>query len=320
MKKQSSKIKTKQSVNPATDTIPVTRSTLSPIDIITLAYCLWIMLYMMVGWGRAVQPERHFPVYLSVVVAVLFMAWWDRSQMDQAGLPRKLLGFVRSIYPVLLFGYFYTGLFVVTRIVFRDWLDPFFMKIDHQLFGYYPSLTWGIKHSNRIIHEIFAFGYFSYYPMIVGLPVYLYFKNRKAFEETIFVLSFVFYLYYFVYSLVPVIGGRYFDEAMLLSRQSGGYLFSGIMANIYSNSKHLGGAFPSSHVAIAIVLCISALRHTKIWGYIFCSVTLILVFATVFLHYHWFIDAVAGVVTGIPAYFLALRARQLLTRKMANYP
>ncbi len=288
---------------------------LSSIDIITLIYCLWIMLYMIFGWGRAVNPHIHFPVYLSVAVGVLFLAWlnirlrelsWQRTA--------KAIAFVRGIHPVLLFGYFFISGYVVNRIIFSNWQDPFFMRLDYRIFGYLPSMEWGIQYSQKWISELFSFAYFAYYPMIVGLPVYLYLTDKNAFSETIFCLTLVFYLCYFVYSWLPVVGGRYLPEAMELSQESRGYVFSWIMAYIYRTSNHLGGAFPSSHVAIALTLSFSALRHKRRLGIIFAVISIFLAVATVYCHYHWFIDTVAGVLMGIFGFLFALFMYRKLPR------
>lgn len=282
------------------------RPFLGSIDIITLAYCGWIVLYMLAGIaiGRAVNWQFHLPRYLSIITGVLLLAWCERYLA--AKMPDRLAGalsFLRGIYPVILFAYFYTSLKCVSRIIFPHWLDPYFMRIDHAIFGYYPSLVWGMKYDTMFWQEFFHFSYFCYYPMIGGLPTYLYFKNKAAFRELIFNLAFVFYCCYTFYSLVPVIGGRYISEAYHLAHAYRMGPFTHIMAYIYNHSGHWGGAFPSSHIAITLVLTVAALKYVRKWGYVFCVVSLFLSIATVFCHYHWFIDAVAGVLTGVLGYF-----------------
>jgi membrane-associated phospholipid phosphatase len=290
---------------------------LSGIDKITLAYCLWVVAYMIIGitLGRAVKWEVHLPRYVSIIVLVFLLAWWEQW-IDPAKRPNllKVLQFLRAIYPVLLFGYFYTSLYSVNLILFPNWLDPWFMKIDKLIFGYYPSLVWGQTYSNWFLQEFFHFAYFCYYPMIAGLPVYLYYKNKPAFNELIFNLTFVFYGCYVFYSLVPVIGGRYIPEALRLAHAYDFGPFTRIMAFIYNNSGHWGGAFPSSHIAIAIVLTIAALKFVRKWGYVFCIIVVFLSLATVYCHYHWFIDAVAGVFTGILGYYAGTWVRKKLQR------
>lgn len=291
---------------------------LSDLDIISLVYCGWILLYLSLGMvlNRAVEPLRHAGTFSAIVGGILLLAVWQ-ANLDHHKQRRldRILSFVRGIYPVSLFGYFFISLYSVNRIIFVDWLDPFFLNIDKSIFGYLPSLQWGIKFDSFWVSELFHFAYFCYYPMIGGLPLYFYFKNKKAFGEIIFTLSFVFYLCYFLFSLLPVIGGRYFPEAMELTKLYRGGLFTHIMAFIYNASKHLGGAFPSSHVAIATVLTVSALRHLRKVGYVFVLISFFLSLATVYCHYHWFIDMVAGLFTGIGGYYLALWVHRWMERK-----
>jgi membrane-associated phospholipid phosphatase len=289
---------------------------LSPIDKITLFFCLWMIVYMLIGTalGRANQPEIHLPAYVSIFTGVLLLAWVERNLTLKPRL-LKALQFIRGIYPVLLFGYFYTSLHSVTLILFGEWLDPWFMRIDLWIFGYYPSLVWGQKYSGMFLQEFFHFAYFCYYPMIAGLPVYLYFKNKPAFRELIFNLTLVFYACYFIYSLVPVIGGRYFPEAYQLAHAYRFGPFTHIMAFIYNHSGHWGGAFPSSHIAVTLVLTMAALKYVRKWGYVFCVISFFLSLATVYCHYHWFIDAVAGVLTGILGYHAANYVRGKLQRE-----
>lgn len=282
------------------------RKLLSPIDIITVAFCTWILVYMAVGIGRAEDPGIHFPTYLSILAAVFLSAWLERRFAEHTGFWVGILRFARSLYPVTLFGYFFLSGHAVSHIIFGDWIDPFFQKIDQAIFGYLPSMEWGKRYAHWAVSELFHFAYFCYYPMIGGLPVYFYFKNRKAFSELIFTLTFTFYLCYWLYSILPVIGGRYIPEAMELTKVIAGGPFTRVMAFIYINSAHLGGAFPSSHVGITIVLTIAALKYTKYMRYVFCVIAVFLSLATVYCHYHWFIDAVAGVFIGITGHYLAL--------------
>lgn len=287
-------------------------SFLSAIDFITLAYCSWILAYMSLGISRATEPWKHLPIYLGVAMLVLIMAWLQRQEgwrpdnsEGVSPLRARVLSFIRAIYPVQLFGYFFTSGHVFNRIIFKDWLDPWFMSIDKSIFGYYPSLEWGKLYDTYFLQELFHCAYFCYYPIIVGLPIYLYFKQPKAFKELIFNLTFVFYLCYAFYSVVPVIGGRYIPEAMELTRTYHSGVFSHIMVFIYRNSNHLGGAFPSSHIAITLVLTVAALRFVRPLGIVFSIIAFFLSIATVYCHYHWFIDAVFGILTGIAGYYLA---------------
>jgi membrane-associated phospholipid phosphatase len=63
------------------------------------------------------------------------------------------------------------------------------------------------------------------------------------------------------------------------------------------------------------VLTIAGLKYVRKWGYVFCVIAFFLSISTVYCHYHWFIDAVAGIVTGIVGYFVANWVRQKLEKE-----
>lgn len=292
---------------------------LKPVDWITLAFCLWMLILIAFGWNRVSNPEINFISYLSIFAGILILLWLN-AYMQEAAKPENLssdvskvvrpkfytvLQFIRSYYPIMLYLYFFESTTATNKVVFHDWLDPFFQSIDFSIFGYLPSMEWGMRFGNAWLREWMYFSYFSYYLMIIGLPVWFYIRRRKAMDEVVFVLSFVFYVCYFIYSWLPVMGGRFIPLAMKWTQQSGGGVFSSIMAYIYTHSPHLGGAFPSSHIAIALVLSMLAFKYFKKLGSVLLFITFFLSLATVYCHYHWFIDAVFGVLTGLLGYWLA---------------
>jgi membrane-associated phospholipid phosphatase len=291
---------------------------LKPIDWITLVFCVWMLLLLVFGWNRVHNPQTHFISYLTIITAVLAFAWFTefmREQSKPENCPNntcrvirpkvyKVLSFIRSYYPVLLYLYFFESTSATNRVFFTNWLDPFFSGIDKSIFGYLPSLQWGLSFTNPWMREWLYFSYFSYYLMIMGLPVLFYIRRRQAVDEMVFVLSAVFYFCYFIYSWLPVIGGRFIPQAMEITKQAGG-VFPSVMAFIYTHSPHLGGAFPSSHVAIALVISLLGLEHFPRTGIVMLFITFFLAIATVFCHYHWFIDTVFGVLTGLVGFFVA---------------
>lgn len=306
---------------------------LKGIDWITLFFCTWMLLLITIGWARIQNPMTHFISYLSIVTGILILIWATEFLNEFAqtenchngacrfARPRayKLLVFIRSYYPILLYLYFFESVAVTNRIFFHEWLDPFFMNIDFSLFGYLPSMEWGLRYNALWIKEVLHFAYFCYYPMIVGLPILFYIRKRQALDEMVFVLSLVFYFCYFIYSWLPVIGARFIPLAMQWTELSDGGIFTALMAYIYIHSPHLGGAFPSSHVAIALVLSLMALRYFKVIGYVFLVISFFLAIATVYCHYHWFIDTVFGVITGLLGFWLAQKVyKQLSENKNGN--
>ena len=277
---------------------------LNPVDLITLVYASVIDCFIIYGWSRIEHPLRQLLLHFSIVLLIVSLTFLHDK------FPKsKLIFFLRLSYPLFLYGYFFESVSHLNLLIFHDYIDVFFQKIDNFIFGYQPTLYWGTHFDTYFLQELFHFSYFSYYLMFLILTIVLFVKKRyEDLGEFIFRLSFVFYICFITYVILPVIGGRYFPQAMELTKTLRYGIFTKIMAEIYIKSPHLGGAFPSSHVAIAIVLMLSALKYERKLGYIFVPITILLSFATVYCHYHYFIDVIGGIIYVLIFYPLSSKA------------
>jgi membrane-associated phospholipid phosphatase len=149
--------------------------------------------------------------------------------------------------------------------------------------------------------------------MIVGVGLALFLRSRQHFFHYVSVNSFVFYLCYLTYIILPVMGPRAFfreldgfqlPEAIQALAGDPSYPdsvkagpFFQIMAWVYRNFESPGAAFPSSHVAIALCTVWFSFRYLPRirWPHLFVSVLLCI--ATVYCRYHYVVDVIAGVMT-----------------------
>ena len=276
---------------------------LNPVDTITLIYASIIDCFIIYGWSRIEHPLRQILLHFSIIILILGLTYLHGK------FPKsKLVFFLRLSYPLVLYGYFFESVSHLNLLIFHDYIDGFFQKIDFSIFGYQPTLYWGTHFDTFFLQELFHFSYFSYYLMFLILTITLFVKRKyEDLGKFIFTLSFVFYICFLTYVILPVIGGRFYPEAMELTKTLRYGIFTKIMAEIYIHSPHLGGAFPSSHVAIALVLMLSALKYEKKLGFVFIPITLLLSIATVYCHYHYFTDVLGGILYVIIFYPLSFK-------------
>src|SRR5208283_5890686 len=118
----------------------------------------------------------------------------------------RVLDFLRHFYPVLL----YTGLYRETgelnHMLIPGFLDPFFIRLETHIFGLQPSLAFMDKLPYLAVSELLYAAYFSYYLMIVGVGLALFYRNREQFFHYLSVISFLFYVCYLIYIFLPVVG------------------------------------------------------------------------------------------------------------------
>ncbi len=299
---------------------------LLPIDLISLAFILLSIVYIAIGRERIPEAEKHIGILFLIIIAIISVIALYKPNAEIGGIRKiytKILAFFRHWYPFLCLAYFFELSTIINHVIFKDFIDPFFQSIDQFIFGYQPSIEWGTRFSNIIVQEIFYFSYFSYYLVIPGVAFLIYYLKRENFEKYVFIVSFLFYICYITYWILPVVGGRYIPELFELTQSYQGGVFRHIMAYIYSNSGHSGSAFPSSHVAVTVIVNLGAYFFlSKKFGYYLLPLTVLLTIATVYCHYHYFIDTIFGVFYGLllfkPAAILYHKLQAIIATNMIN--
>ena len=222
-----------------------------------------------------------------------------------------LLGLLRHFYPILLYTAFYRETGLLNHIFVAGYADRFFIDLDQRLFGFQPSVVFMEWLPHLAVSELFYASYFSYYLMILGIGIILYFRGREHFFHYVSSCSFVFYLCYLTYILLPVVGARAFWAAVPdFSGQSelafyplsfpaevqAGVFFH-VMRFIYEHFEAHGAAFPSSHVAVALCTVWFSWRYVPRIRYGHLVVVILLCLSTVYCRYHYAVDVLAGILT-----------------------
>ena len=224
----------------------------------------------------------------------------------------RLLDFLRHFYPVLLYTGFYRETGELNQMLFTGYFDGALFGLEHHLFGFQPSLRFMLAFPQAWVGELLYFSYFSYYLMIAGVGLALFLRERRQFYHYISVASFVFYACYLTYIFLPVIGPRIGQRDMvpmelppvvppmaewIVPPTVEGCLFYRIMGFIYHHFETPGAAFPSSHVAIALVTVYFSFLYLRKIRWIHLVLAVLLCLSTVYGRYHYVVDVVAGVLT-----------------------
>jgi membrane-associated phospholipid phosphatase len=292
------------------------------VDYATQAYLALVAVLILFFHGSTVP--RWQLLFLCHLIALALVHWLITSQARQPcpaaqhnpGFVepyRKTISFLRHFYPVLL----YTGLFAETgwlnQMFIHGFLDPVVIAWDQALFGCQPSLLLMEKFPFLPLSELLYVAYFSYYIMIGGVGLALYFKNGRQFFHYVSVVSFVFYVCYTIFIFLPVIGPPVFFREVLgyslpenLQRLAPpeGYpaavkagVFYQIMKWIYRVFEAPGAAIPSSHVAIAICTLSFSFRYLRSIRWLHLVFVVLLCLATIYCRYHYVCDVLAGLAT-----------------------
>ena len=188
--------------------------------------------------------------------------------------------------------------------------DSTFSDLDAWIFGDFPRLWRDVLGRASWFVDLSSGLYVSYYfvPLILAVAAYRY-AHRAEFRLVVFAIALTFYASYVGYFLFPTIGPRL---PPAVSPLIGGALSHGVRVFIEFSERTRTDAFPSGHTAVALV-CLWFAWH--IVPRVFVALLPLvagIVFSTVYLHYHYVIDVIAGVGLAVACAWLAPRLEALL--------
>lgn len=244
---------------------------------------------------------------VQILILHWLIGWHARKPLD------KTIDFFRHFYPVILFLWFFSETGDLNRMFFTLYLDPTIVRWEQHLFGFQPSATFMEWLPYLAISELFYAAYFSYYIMIVGVGVVLFRCDRSKFFHYISVTSFVFYICYLLYIILPVVGPpmfyfqptgqelppdlrNAFPNPVYPDAVKAGPLFQ-LMAMLYRLFDSPGAAMPSSHVAIALCTVFFSFHYRLRVRHLHLVAAILLCCATVYCRYHYVLDVLAGLLT-----------------------
>ena len=267
-----------------------TSSSYSPLDIATAFYVIVSGIYLCFGISGLEDILPHFATRIGLLILIVVIVYCNKKY------PGKYMGLLRSTYPVLLLSFFYTETGYLKNIIFHHNLDDYFVHAEQWLWGFQPSLKFSEWMPQKWFNEFMNICYFSYYPLILGICVIFYFDNKPYSHKSIFTIVFSFYLYYLFYDLVPVVGPQ-FHFNTLYTDEAPPYYVGKFMRYILKNLEKPTGAFPSSHVGIALIVSVISFKHLRKYFYYSLLFVFGICFATVYLKAHYLVDVIGAIVT-----------------------
>ncbi len=185
-----------------------------------------------------------------------------------------------------------------------DWL---FIKIDYWIFGANPTQVLQ-KIAFPLLTEVLQIIYSMFYLLPIILALVLLRKHKYlAVDFAIFSLVYGFFLSYLGYFALPGIGPRFtLHNFAELDQQLPGLLFTKYLRDFVNFGESITPStlnpaefvqrdvFPSGHTMITLIVMYLSVRLKSRSRYFFIPVGSLLIFATVYLQYHYVIDLVGG--------------------------
>jgi membrane-associated phospholipid phosphatase len=207
-------------------------------------------------------------------------------------------------------------------------LDHLFASCEQRFFGCQPALLFAKTLPWGWFSELMCLGYISYFPLMLIVYLYYFFRRYNEFQMASFVILASFFTYYVIFVVLPVTGPQFYylavgtediavgvfpdlgdwflthSERMAAPGWSDGFCYH-LLDMTHDAGERPTAAFPSSHVGVTTVIMLLALR-TKSRRLILTLLPfyVLMCFSTVYIYAHYAIDALAGLLTGVLFYFV----------------
>lgn len=226
---------------------------------------------------------------LSILIYLIFSFNYKAEVFKKS----RLLTDTLIIY--VLLAYFYGETAHLNTFLFSK-IDPLLAMADQWIFGYQPSVMFSAKFSHVLFSEWMFLGYFSYYlmPFIAFFAVWQYQKDK--FEEFSFFILSAYFTYYLIFILLPAEGPQFFFPEPLNQISSQG-VFSSLVKLIQQNGEAPTAAFPSSHIGVTVIMLVLLFKYKSKLFKIYLPFATTLLFSTVYIKAHYFIDVLAGLIS-----------------------
>lgn len=276
---------------------------LKAYDLVISAFYIFLTVYIIAFYPLIPRNNFYIVHNIFIIALSIFIAWCDKKYDNKFW---RLLHYL-YIAPLILitFEELYFLIKPVRQVDF-DWL---FIKIDHWLFGVNPTEVL-YKISCPVLTEILqiVYGLFYFLPIILILAL-LRKKRYKASDYAVFSIIYGFYLSYLGYFALPGIGPRFtLHEFKNLNKELPGLVLTEPLREFTNNGESIHkdtpnpadvvqrDVFPSGHTMLTLITMYLAIRLRSRSRYFIVPVGSLLIFATVYLRYHYVIDLIGGAV------------------------
>ncbi len=272
-----------------------------PFDWLVIGYSLTMVVAISL-FGRPLESYVGSILFYSAmaVIAAMIVRYVDEMR-------GRLAAFIRIMYPAVMFTFFYTqtgGLMFLLHGEFFDWQLVTFEKM---LFGVHPTLYIDSHLLSVWTTEVLSFCYFSYYLMLPGFlfPVFIK-RDYDILKRFLTATCLTFFLSYLLFSLYPVEGPRWHFAADYMNQVEGPMFRQMVNFVIHNGAVH-GGAMPSSHTGVALVIMLFCFRHYRAVGWILLPIVIGLAAGTVWGRFHYVSDVIVGAAIAVFSDLLVLK-------------
>ena len=249
-----------------------------------------------------------------ILTRIIFVFAFIFSLVIKNKISYNFFQLLQNILVFALMTFLYKETAMLNTLIFPK-IDEFLSNLDQNIFKFQPSIEFSKHFNSLFFSELFYFGYFCYYllPLVVFGILYKFLPQKI--EEFGFILISSFLLYYFIFIIIPAEGPQFYFTFPDNYIEAQG-IFGNAIKLIQKNGEAPTAAFPSSHVGISWIVIFWLYQNFRKSVKYFLPFVVLLMFSTVYIKAHYFVDVVAGFISAPIVFFLTFKFYKFLNHKL----
>jgi len=274
-----------------------------PVDKLILAYFTFALVAVAGWWGKLAYAPVFLAFHLAGAVLLVF----------EVRRPNWTSVWFRHWYPLPYVAACYKEMAYLIPAIRMSDADLFLANLDHAIWGAHPTV-WLERIQAPAFTEFLQIVYTLFVPVVL-VPSYVLWRKRNyaGFQYFAFLIALGYLVSYVGYLIVPARGPRFQLADLQHVPLRGLWLFQGMQSTLDRLESAHYDCFPSGHTELTMLAWWSTRQFGKptlFWLYF--AYTLCIIFATVYLRYHYTVDVLAGVLVAI----ILIATAPLIYRKL----
>jgi membrane-associated phospholipid phosphatase len=255
-----------------------------PVDKVILGYQAFTLVLILGWWNRLPEAPQFAAVHVAAVALLIF----------EVKRPNPTSWLFRNWYPLPYVGACYKEMARLVPTV-RTWNgDQALADLDYRFWHANPCV-WLERIQTPALTEFLQIAYTLFLPAVLLLAYAIWRRrNYENFQYYAFLIALGFLTSYIGYLLVPAQGPRFLLAPLQHVPLKGLWLFGAMQGGLNRLESIAFDCFPSGHTELTILACWGSQLVSKRFFRVYLAYTPALIFATVYLRYHYSVDLLAG--------------------------
>jgi len=274
------------------------------VDKLILAYTAFAVALILYGWNRLPEAWSLLTAHTAAVTLLVV----------EVKFPNRTSWLFRNWYPLPYVASCYKEMALLVPAVRGTDLDPWLANLDYRFWHVNPTV-WLERIQTPALTEFLQIVYTLFVPAVLLVPCLLWKKRRYAeFQYLAFLIAIGFLASYAGYMVVPARGPRFLLAHLQHVPLKGLWLFQAMQSTLDRLESAHYDCFPSGHTELTILAWWSSRTLSNRLFRAYFAYTLCIIFATVYLRYHYTVDLLAGAVLA----FVLIRFTPVLYRRLSK--